>query len=152
MPTSFSLMPKPGYIVACIANALLIAYLLHVIHKLTKTVLFSDFIRWNELKRYHFIATVLGIGLLLADIIFKSGCSPIQNGEEQLPLECNILFATIKVPLLFSSTIPVIESVVFSYCRLYMILPGTFSRQLTKTKEWTKELHSGEDTNSRYIF
>jgi hypothetical protein len=126
MATSFSLMPESLYIVSCIANTLLIVYLLHVFHKLTKKVLFVDFIRWNELKRYHVIATVLGIGLLIADLIFKSGCSQFQEREKQLSLECNILFATIEVPLLFASTIPVIESVVFSYCRLYMILQGAF--------------------------
>jgi hypothetical protein len=47
MPTaSFSVLPSPISIAGAIANTLVIGYLVHVIHKLTKTVLISEF-AWN---------------------------------------------------------------------------------------------------------
>jgi hypothetical protein len=135
MPTaSFSLLPSPRSIVGSIAYTFLIGFLVHVLHKLTKTVLFSEFTRWNEIKRYHVIATVFGIGALISEILRKFGCSPISNREEQYPLECNIIVAVFDIPLLFGSNLVSVESVIFSYCRLYMILPGIYLHLLTKTR------------------
>jgi hypothetical protein len=125
-PASFSFLPSPISIVMIIANTLVVGYFAHVFHKLTNTVLFSEFTRWNELKRYHVIVSILGIGALFADILGKLGCSVIKDRKEQLPLECAIIRVVIKIPLLIAGVNVVIESVVFSYCRLYMILPGIF--------------------------
>jgi hypothetical protein len=149
MPTAFfSLVPPPRSIVTCVVITLLIGYLVHVFHKLTKTVLFSEFIRWNELKRYHVIATVLAIGALIADIIGKLGCNAIQDREEQYPIECTILIVVFESSLLLASASVVVESMVFSYCRLYMILPGIFMRILTNSKEWTSDSRSGSGINA----
>jgi hypothetical protein len=150
MPTaSFSILPSPLSIAGIVASMLLIGYLVHVLHKLTKTVLFSEFTRWNELKRYHVIATVLGIGALIGDIIFKTGCSPIQDREEQIPLECGIIIAAFAAPMHIGSYLILVESCIFAYCRLYMILPGIFLRPLTKIKGWTSVMPSGNATSTR---
>jgi hypothetical protein len=96
-------------------------------------------------------ATVLGIGAIIADIIFKAGCSPIQDREEQLPLECGIIKAAFAAPMLIGSFIISFESVIFSYCRLYMIMPGISKRTLTKPKGWTSVSYSGNVTNTPSI-
>jgi hypothetical protein len=126
MPTaSFSVLPSPISIAGAIANTLVIGYLVHVIHKVTKKVLFADFTRWNELKRYHVMITVLGMCVLITDILVKAGCNVIQDREEQYPLECNILVLTVN-SLIVGGYLIGLESTIFSYCRLYMILPGIF--------------------------
>jgi hypothetical protein len=123
---SFSLLPSPFSIAGSIADTLVIGFLVHVVCKLTKTVLFSEFIRWNELKRFHVIASGLGICYLLADILKKLGCNAIQDREEQYPLECNIIVAAFESPLIIGNMLIFVESTVFSYCRLYMILPASW--------------------------
>jgi Na+/serine symporter len=127
MPTaSFSFLPSPISFVGIIANTLVVGYLVHVFHKLTKTVLFSEFTRWNELKRYHVIATVFGIVALIANTLEKAGCTFVNDRDGQYPLECNILVIAIMIPFLIGNILVFFESLVFSYCRLYMILPGIF--------------------------
>jgi hypothetical protein len=127
MPTaSFSLLPSPLSFFGSIANTLLFGYLVNVLHKLTKKVLFSEFTRWNEIKRYHVIATVLGIGSMTVDILKKLGCSAVKEREGLYPLECNILVVALELPLQVGNILIFVESAIFSYCRLYMILPGIF--------------------------
>jgi Na+/serine symporter len=123
---SFSLLPSHLSIVGIIANTLFIGYLVHVLHKLTKTVLISEFARWNELKRFHVIATALGIVALIANTLEKAGCTAINDRDGQYPLECNILVIALMIPFLTGNILIFFESVIFSYCRLYMILPGIF--------------------------
>jgi hypothetical protein len=72
------------------------------------------------------VVTALGICALLADIILKAGCSAIRDKNEPLPLECNILVVAVVYPVILANSLIALETVIFSYCRLYMIMPGIF--------------------------
>jgi hypothetical protein len=53
------------------------------------------------------------------DILKKLGCNAVKA------IECDILVLTLH-PLIIGNMLIFVESAVFSYCRLYMILPGIF--------------------------
>jgi hypothetical protein len=119
---SFSLLPPLRTFIGIFANLFLILYLLHVLHRLIKSVRFLDFKRWNELKRYHIVAVVLGISALISDIIVMAGCSALNDSGEEAPIECKLLTIGVAVPLLFASMLVIMESVLFSYCRFVILI------------------------------
>jgi hypothetical protein len=148
--TPFSFTPSPLSVVISLSSAILIGYIVHVVIKLTKTVEISEFFKWNELKRYHVLVSILNILLLTTDIIVKLGCTAFRDRDLLLPVECDILILGLIGPFNLAATVLVLESVIFSYVRLYMILPGKYFPFLNFMKEKTKDSLFGSGTSTSF--
>jgi hypothetical protein len=123
---SFTRFPSLRSSFSIALDLLLNGVLVLIFAKLTRTVRFVDFKQWNEVKRYHVLVTCIGFCTLLANIIFNLGCTVYTEEGEQLPIECSIIQAAWLIPAGIASMIVALQSIVFSYCRLYMIMPGIY--------------------------